>query len=164
MKLSKQTSDAIQILTQCARGDAELLKVADVAAELGLSKQMALKLAYMLSQAGFLEAVRGPRGGIRLSDRAQSATLGDIVRVLELQPAARSRGDRSGDVFNAYIDEAFDAFLAVLNQHTLADLARRPRRAAKRKSTSKPTRRRSKAVGMATTPARKGVARRPASP
>ena len=114
MKLSKQTSDAIQILTQCAREDAELVKVGDVAAELGLSKQMALKLAYILSQAGFLEAVRGPRGGIRLSDSAHAATLGEIVRVLELQPASRGQSGRSGGIFDDYIDDAFEAFLAVL--------------------------------------------------
>lgn len=131
MRISKQTSDAVEILIHCVRLDDQLLKVGDIAAELGLSKQMALKLSYILSQSGFLETVRGPRGGIRLTPLARDARLGEIVRALELQPLS---GVGTTTLFEGYIDEAFEAFLSVLDQHTLTDLARRPRRSARKPS------------------------------
>jgi Rrf2 family protein len=148
MKLSKQTSDAVEILVFCLRPDDELLKVGRIAEELGLTKQMALKLAHVLNQAGFLEAVRGPKGGIRLTDAARSAKLGEIVRALELLPTERGKSD-SGSLFGGYIDEAFEAFLSVLDQHTLADLARRPRRATKRKPSRQAGRKATKAARIA---------------
>lgn len=123
MKLSKQTSDAIQILTYCFRTGDRLVKVGDAATSLKLTKQMALKLVHILSQAGLLETVRGPQGGVRLTQEAENASLGNIVRILEDQPSSRSAGPQ-GILLNGYIDEAFEAFLEVLDRHSLADMAK----------------------------------------
>ncbi|MEM7751489.1 MAG: Rrf2 family transcriptional regulator, partial [Pseudomonadota bacterium] len=90
MNLSKQTSDAIQMLACCYRAGDELVKVANIADELGLTKQMALKLANILSQAELVETFRGPSGGIRLSEATRDAMLGEIVRRLESAPTQKS--------------------------------------------------------------------------
>ena len=134
MKLSKQTSDAVHILAHCYRAGDKLIKVASIADSLGLTKQMALKLANVLSQAGFVETTRGPNGGIRLSDDAQSATLGDIVRALESQPSSKS-SSRDKIQLDRFVNEAFDAFLRVLDRHSLADIA--AKKGAKKQSSRK---------------------------
>lgn len=143
MKLSKQVSDAIRILVTCYRSEGELLKVGHIAEELGLTKQIALKTANTLAQAGLLETVRGPSGGIRLADTARDVTIGQIVRVLEAVPQHASP-QASGAGIGEFLDDAFAAFLEVLDRHKLSDLAagsetaRRKRRTTKRASGTKP--------------------------
>ena len=122
MKLSKQVSDAIRILVVCQRADGQLVKVGDVAEELDLTKQIALKTANIVAQAGFLETVRGPSGGIRLSQRAKTATIGSIVRALETMPSTKGKAAKDAG-FAGFLEDAFAAFLDVLDQHQLADLA-----------------------------------------
>ncbi|MEL7544871.1 MAG: Rrf2 family transcriptional regulator, partial [Pseudomonadota bacterium] len=93
--------------------------------ELGLTKLMGLKLANRLNKAGLLRSVRGPHGGVTLTDQANEMPLGQIIRRLEnaLYGDGVAREDRSID---AYFDEAFEAFLSVLDQTTLSDLAAKP--------------------------------------
>ena len=122
MRLSKQTSDAVKVLVCCHRSAAKLTKIAIIAEELGLTKQMALKLSNILAQAGFLDTVRGPNGGVRLSQSAHPSTLGQIVRKIETRPGGNTK-NLQGSPLEAYLDEAFEAFLHVLDQHTLANLA-----------------------------------------
>ena len=133
MKLSKQTSDAIQILTYCHRQDGRLVKVAEVADTLGLKKHMALKLANILAQVGFVETVRGPSGGIRLSETMRAASLGHVVRTLEAQPTSRADYNYGG-ALDSFVDEAVDAFLQVRDRHSLADMAARRASAVKPKA------------------------------
>ena len=145
MKLSKQTADAVEILAFCKRlEDGELVKVGDIGEAIGLSRQMALKLCYLLHQEGLLVTVRGPKGGVRLSEKASEATLGEIVRALELQPSDK-RVAGGASPFGGFIDEAFEAFLSVLDQHGLDDLAKKPgtrtaREPKGKRKTAKPAR------------------------
>ncbi|MEM8971612.1 MAG: Rrf2 family transcriptional regulator [Pseudomonadota bacterium] len=129
MNLSKQTSDAIQMLACCYRAGDELVKVANIADELGLTKQMALKLANILSQAELVETFRGPSGGIRLSEAKRDAMLGEIVRRLESAPTQKSVIPH-GQLDN-FIDEAFEAFLEVLDRNSLRDIAMKKQRRSK---------------------------------
>ena len=133
MRLSKQTTDAVKILTYCFRDPDELNKVGDIASATGLTKQMALKLANQLGQAGFVETLRGPSGGICLTEMALSATLGDVVRALENRPALKSEG-RLRSKLEGVVGDAFEAFLEVLDTQSLADLshAKTPKRRKKR--------------------------------
>lgn len=122
MRLSKQTSDAIKILVILAHADGQLLKVADVAAEVPVPKPLGLKLVNLLARLEYVETVRGPRGGIRLATPACDMTIGRLVRDLEAMQAQHENGEDS-DSFERFVDNAFDAFLAVLDQHTIADMA-----------------------------------------
>lgn len=153
MNLSKQTSDAIQMLACCYRAGDELAKVAIIAEELELTKQMALKLANILSQADLVETYRGPSGGIRLTGAARDATLGQIVRKLERAPVQKSV--KRQDQLDGFIDDAFEAFLDVLDRNTLRDIA------IKKKSTkSTKSRPKSKTRSAKRRPAQVGAASR----
>lgn len=121
MKLNKQTTDAIDILLYCKRAGDERVKVGEIAEELGLTKLMGLKLANRLTKAGLLHSVRGPRGGVRLTQLADELPLGQIVRRLDISLFGEE-GVQSTTKLNAYFDDAFEAFLDVLDQNSLADL------------------------------------------
>lgn len=124
MKVPKQISDGIRILVRCHASGDELVKIAVVAQELGLTKQMALKLSNILRQLAFLDTVRGPNGGVRLAAAAKEATVGEVVRALLTRPELSQDAREVVDLDGLY-DEAFDAFLAVLDRQPLQDLANR---------------------------------------
>ncbi|MFT3733354.1 MAG: Rrf2 family transcriptional regulator [Hyphomicrobium sp.] len=129
MRLTKQTGHAIRILIDCALAKDQLVKVADVSDRLGVTKQNVFKIVHILSHAGFLTAVRGPNGGVRLAKPASSIRIGDVVRAIEVTrvqveggKTPRSRDTDPGNI-NAMFDDALTAFISVLDQHTLAELA-----------------------------------------
>lgn len=129
MRLTKQTSHAIRILIDCARAGSGLVKVSDVAARLDITKQNAFKIVHLLAKSGFLASVRGPHGGIRLARPALHIRVSDVVRAMEQtsfggepgsdRAPAKAAAPSLGTVFG----DAMDAFIAVLDAHTLADLA-----------------------------------------
>jgi Rrf2 family protein len=138
MRLTKQTGHAIRILTDCAQAGGNLVKVAELSMRLGITKQNVFKIVHILSRAGFIKAVRGPGGGVRLARAANAIRIGDVVRTIEVtdveidgEARAALKPQRNSGSINAVLDEALTAFVAVLDQHTLADLAatRRPERA-----------------------------------
>jgi Rrf2 family nitric oxide-sensitive transcriptional repressor len=129
MRLNKSTSHAIRILVDCARADGKLLKVADVSERLGITPQNVFKIVHLLSRAELVAAMRGPNGGVRLARPADRIRIGDVVRAMEstdieLDTENRTRVDRQISVgVNRVLDSALDAFISILDQHTLADLA-----------------------------------------
>lgn len=129
MRLTKQTGHAIRILIDCTLAKDELVKVADVSERLGVTKQNVFKIVHILSHAGFLSAVRGPNGGVRLAKPATSIRIGDVVRAIEVTrvKVEGGHGRKSDDTdpasINAMFDDALSAFISVLDQHTLAELA-----------------------------------------
>lgn len=129
MRLTKQTGHAIRILIDCALAEDQLVKVADVSERLGVTKQNVFKIVHILSHAGFLAPVRGPNGGVRLAKSASSIKIGDVVRAIEVTRVQVEGGNdpKSSDAdpgnINAMFDDALTAFITVLDQHTLAELA-----------------------------------------
>lgn len=129
MRLTKQTGHAIRILLDCALAGDQLVKVAGISSRLGVTKQNVFKIVHILSRAGFVVAVRGPNGGVRLARPATEICIGDIVRSIEvtrvLVEGGRNRKSPESDPvnINAMFDDALSAFISVLDQHSLAELA-----------------------------------------
>ncbi|MEO0798766.1 MAG: Rrf2 family transcriptional regulator [Pseudomonadota bacterium] len=150
MRLTKLTSDAIRILVLCQTTDGALQKVAALSATIGVTKPLGLKLVNQLARLGYVDTVRGPNGGIRLAAGVADRPMGQLVRELEafeLHRATTSATGEGGDRATAHqlenmVDDAFDAFLAVLDQQTIADLAQRElksRARTKKTQTPEPT-------------------------
>lgn len=125
MRLSKQTSDAVKILTVCAQADggSRPVKVAAISEATGITKQLGLKLVNMLARLGYVETIRGPRGGFRLARAAGEISVGSLVRDFEGQRSTPDAGSETG--LTPVLDDAFEAFVKVLDGHTIADLAAR---------------------------------------
>ena len=121
MRLNKSTSHAVRILVHCAKSEDELVKVAEIARRLDITQQNTFKIVHLLNKGGFLGSVRGRKGGVRLARPAAKIRIGDIVRSIELTgTAGKAPGQDTG--LNEIVDDALEAFVSVLDQHTLADM------------------------------------------
>ena len=142
MRISKTTHNALQILIATARSGETRVKGAAIAQELNLTEQNTSKIVHLLSRGGFIKATRGPHGGMILARDPEKIRIGDIVLAMERMAVEDALHTKAGD-FSGLFDVALEAFVAVLNQHTLADMARGkrgkaiPGLPAKRKSRGK---------------------------
>jgi Rrf2 family protein len=129
MRLTKSTSHAIRILIDCARADDRLIKVAELSQRLAITQQNVFKIVNLLARAGLIEAVRGRNGGVRLARPAASIRIGDVVRAtevthVEIEEGTAGRKPTRARGVNRILDDALGAFIDVLDQHTLADMAK----------------------------------------
>ena len=133
MRLNKSTSHAIRLLIECARHGEGLVKVGDLAGKLDITSQNAFKIVHILSKAGLVTAMRGRNGGVRLGRPAAEIRIGDIVRAMEttdieldIDTPRRGAAGRAVSGVNRVLDDALEAFIGVLDRHTLADMMGRP--------------------------------------
>ena len=157
MRLSKTTNYAIRILIDCAQAGGALVKVADISERRDITPQNTFKLVHLLSRAGFVTAVRGRHGGVRLARAAKDIRIGDVVRAMETTRLDLESGNAvSKDEavqqlagLNHLFDSALEAFITVLDGHTLEEMtkARHPmaapapskKRSARTKPSAKPS-------------------------
>ena len=145
MRLNKSTGDAIRILIACARAEGALVKVVDLSATLDITMQNVFKIVHILSRSGLTAAVRGRHGGIRLSRSADAIFIGDIVRAMEQTESAPDVAGRPGEGgasavdVTRVLDDALEAFIAVLDRHSLADMVAREERTANSAVAAKPS-------------------------
>ncbi|MDX2257806.1 MAG: Rrf2 family transcriptional regulator [Hyphomicrobiaceae bacterium] len=127
MRLNKTTTHAIRILTTCATIETEYIKVAELSARLDLTPQNTFKLVHLLSRAGFIRAMRGRRGGVALARPAADIRVGEVVRAMETlfqeEQSTAVAEAVPGEAGLSLFDEALEAFIKVLNQNSIADLA-----------------------------------------
>ncbi len=124
MRISKTTRNALQILIATAQSGESRVKGAVVAKKLGLTEQNTSKIVHLLSRGGFIKAVRGPQGGMTLAQPPEAIRLGDVVMAMERMVIDDERTSDATGSFSGLFDIAMDAFVSVLNQHTLADMVR----------------------------------------
>jgi Rrf2 family nitric oxide-sensitive transcriptional repressor len=127
MRLTKSTSHAIRILIDCARAGDRLIKVAELSGRLAITQQNVFKIVNLLARARLIEAMRGRNGGVKLARPAQTIRIGDVVRATEvtrvaIEEGAGARGKGHG--VNRVLDDALEAFIDVLDRHTIADMVR----------------------------------------
>ncbi|MEQ8825545.1 MAG: Rrf2 family transcriptional regulator [Filomicrobium sp.] len=126
MHLNKTTTHAIRLLVACAQAEADMVKVADLATTLDLTQQNTFKIVHLLSRAGLVSAMRGRNGGVALARAATDIRVGEVVAAMEYPEAklSPSTADKTIHAQNVpLINEAVSAFLEVLNQNSIADLA-----------------------------------------
>lgn len=130
MRLTKQTSYAIRILIQCATAGSRYVKASDVASQDGITEYNVAKIVPLLVRGGFLTTSRGRSGGLKLAKPASQINLGDVLRVTEathveadcVGGASVACGIKQVAPINMMLNEALEAFISVLEKHTLADL------------------------------------------
>ena len=135
VRLTSYTDYALRLLMYLALKDEGLATIAEIATTYRVSKNHLMKVAYDLSVAGYVETVRGRRGGLRLAKPADEIVLGDVVRLTEPDMAlvpCLNAGDAScvivkSCILKGVLDKARTAFVDVIDGYTLSDLVR-PRR------------------------------------
>jgi len=129
VRLTLHTDFALRVLIQVALNDGKLTTINDIAQSFGISKPHLMKVVNFLGQKGYLTTVRGRNGGIRLMPEPRRINIGQVVRDTEETLAVIGCLGRKGYcciervcVLRGVLRDATDAFLAVLDAHTLADL------------------------------------------
>lgn len=134
MHLTLQTDYSLRLLMRLALHPAELATTREIARIYRISEHHLTKVAHQLGLAGYVETVRGHGGGLRLAKPPSEINIGDVIRRTEpdfhLVGCLREPGTcviEPACVLSGILSEALDAFLTVLGQYTLADLAATPR-------------------------------------
>lgn len=130
MRLTQYSNFTLRTLQFLALRAPDIATVDDVARAHKISKAHLMKVAYELSQRGYIETLRGRKGGMRLSRRAEDITVGEIIRWTEaplelvecFNPNTNTCLLQGHCHLSRGIQRALRAFLSVLDDLTLADI------------------------------------------
>jgi Rrf2 family nitric oxide-sensitive transcriptional repressor len=128
MRLTLHTDYAFRVLMALGRAPGQVKSVDDLAREFGVSKHHLMKVAQNLTAGGFVTAVRGRNGGLRLAMPAGDINLKAVAEHME--PDFNIAGCFGGDdcVFlprcglKGVLGQAKSAFLQTLGKHDLASI------------------------------------------
>lgn len=131
MRLTFYSDYSLRLLMYCAVRRGELVTIQEVADAYGISKNHLMKIAFELGRKGFVETVRGRGGGLRLARAPEKIGLGEVVRQVEedftLVECFDSKTNKCVITapcrLRGVLSRALKAYLAVLDDFTLADLA-----------------------------------------
>ncbi|MBN8911539.1 MAG: Rrf2 family transcriptional regulator [Rhizobiales bacterium] len=162
MRLSKTTNYAIRILLDCALAEPNLVKVAEISERRDITLQNTFKIVHLLSRAGFIRAVRGRHGGVRLAKPASEIRIGDVVRAMEILHLEIERENEAGTgapgqlaALDQLFDNALGAFISVLDEHTLEQMIKAQRKEASGGRAKTKVQRRTKTLAVSGSPARR---------
>lgn len=128
MRITSYTDYSLRTLIYVALKGNEISTIREIAENYNISKSHLMKVVQELNRRGYLQAVRGKNGGLRLNGQPKDINIGKLVREIEqdfalvecfsgdgcnLTPACRLKG---------VLQQALNAFFAVLDEYTLADL------------------------------------------
>lgn len=130
MQLTAYTDYSLRVLMYLAVHEDRLSTIAEMAAVYDISKNHLMKIVHQLSQEGFIETVRGRGGGLRLGQSPKRVKLGQVVRQMEphfnvvecFDPSTNHCPITPACGLSHVLVEARDAFLAILDRYTLADI------------------------------------------
>ena len=131
MKLTSYSNYTLRVLMVAAARFPALTTIGEVADGFGISKTHLVKCVHQLGAWGYLETIRGNRGGFRLSRPAESISLGEIIRQTEEGFAIVECFDATTNAcpliarcrLRPALQRATDAFLRTLDHVTLAEIS-----------------------------------------
>lgn len=134
MRVTLHTDYAFRMLMLLAAEPDVTHTIEEVSRRFAISRNHLMKVTQTLVQAGFIESTRGRAGGIRLRKKATHINLGAVIRKTEdgfnlvecFDDKRNTCGIVSACGLRGPMEEALDAFLAVLDRYTLADLVSKP--------------------------------------
>lgn len=134
MRLTLFSDLALRVLMFTHAAGERLVTIDEIADAYSISRTHLTKVVNALTRAGYLSAVRGRSGGLRLAMTADRIVLGDVIRATEPDFAlveCFSTGNQCVITncckLQGVLDEALQAFLHVLDRKTLASISLRPR-------------------------------------
>ncbi len=131
MRLTQYSNFTLRTLQLIALRAPEIVTVDDVARAHGISKAHLVKVAGELARRGYIETIRGRRGGMRLARPAEEVTVGEIIRWTEaplelvecFNPETNTCPLLGLCHLSRGLHRAMRAFLSVLDDLTIADIA-----------------------------------------
>src|SRR2546421_537788 len=134
MQLTLFSDYSLRVGLYLATHTERLVSLAEVSRAYGISRAHLVKVVQRLAELGVVETVRGRRGGLRLARPARDIGVGALVRATEPHFTLVECFERSTNTcpidkvctLKGVLSASKQAFLASLDQHTLADLVPRP--------------------------------------
>jgi Rrf2 family nitric oxide-sensitive transcriptional repressor len=129
MRLTTFSDYTLRTLVYLALHPDRFVTIAEIAAAYRISSNHLMKVTQHLAGSGAIITLRGQRGGLRLARSAAEIPIGDVLRGTEPDMVLVPWSDRvtqpTSEMPNV-LDRAMAAFLAVLDRHSIADLAANP--------------------------------------
>lgn len=130
MQLTIRSNHAMRLMMFCAVNAGKVTPVSQIARACNMKQAHLAKIANALAADGFIETVRGRRGGVRLARPAAEINVGAVVASTEAGAGFVECIDRATNTcplidvcrFRSALDHALDAFIQALKGYTLADL------------------------------------------
>jgi Rrf2 family nitric oxide-sensitive transcriptional repressor len=134
MQLTKFSEYSLRVLMYAHAAGGRRVTIEEMAAAYRISRAHLMKVVNSLTRAGYLTALRGRSGGLVLARPAEDIRIGEVVRATEPAFAivecfsTNNQCVVTGRCRLARVfDQALTAFLTVLDQHTLASVALKPK-------------------------------------
>jgi Rrf2 family nitric oxide-sensitive transcriptional repressor len=129
MKLTRFTDYSLRVLIYLGLKDNGRVTIREISDAYGISRNHLMKVVSLLTRMGYLDARRGPGGGIALSRPPVEIILADVIRDMEddlnlvecfcdggtcvIKPMCKLK---------AVLSQALLAYLETLERYTLLDL------------------------------------------
>lgn len=133
MRMTAHSDYALRVLIYLGLNRGRLATSEEIAKAFGISKNHLMKVVLGLANGGFIEAIRGRNGGLRLARKPERIGIGAVIRTTEEDFAiVECLGAWNTCIIAApcrlkrIMSEALAAWLEVLDNYTLADLIERP--------------------------------------
>jgi Rrf2 family nitric oxide-sensitive transcriptional repressor len=133
MRLTYQTDYALRMLMYLAVQGERRSSIREIATQYGISENHLMKVTQRLAALGYVDALRGRSGGLKLAAKAEDIRIGDVVRAVEpdLQIVECFGAENTCAItpvcaLRNVLDEARESFLGVLDGYTLKQLVARP--------------------------------------
>jgi Rrf2 family nitric oxide-sensitive transcriptional repressor len=132
MRLTQFTDYSLRVLMYLAADPDRRATIGEIAGAFGISENHLVKVVHFLGKGGLLDNLRGRNGGIALARAPEDINVGAVVRMAEGDAVPAECFDRAANTccivraceLRGVLHEAVDAFHAVLDRHTLADITR----------------------------------------
>ena len=129
MRLTQHTDYSLRVLRYLGLTTEKLVTIQEISDNHDISRNHLMKVVQRLARSGYVQAVRGKRGGLRLSRDARLIKVGDVVRDLEpdlaLVECMRAENhcvSTPACRLTAVMHSAQEAFVDALNRFTISDL------------------------------------------
>jgi Rrf2 family transcriptional regulator, nitric oxide-sensitive transcriptional repressor len=127
MQLNKFTDYALRILMYIAQPKEMPYTIAELANELQVSENHAMKIVHFMAKQDWLITTRGRGGGIRMNPLTLKIPLGQVVRILQQDSQVVECNTppcvlRKNCGLKGILDDAVEQFYASLDQYTLSEV------------------------------------------
>lgn len=135
MRLTTFTDYSLRVLIFVGLKGEEISTIAEIAEAYGISENHLMKVVHHLAGLGHVQTLRGKGGGLRLARKPAGINLGAVARACEGRVVLAECFEPEHDcciekacALKGIFYQAGEAFFAVLDRYSLADLLR-PKRA-----------------------------------
>lgn len=138
MQLTQFSDYALRTLIYLGVREGGLATIEEIAASYGISESHLTKVVHKLGRLGIIDTVRGRGGGMRLNRRPADINIGATIRQMEGNLTIVECFDVEHNTcpiapvcgLTGVLAEALEAFMAVLDRYTLADMMKERRNLA----------------------------------